>query len=280
MPSSSGALAVSLPEAMRLSDALAASLRVRLALDPADADLTSRLRQLRAQLERVRDQLDAEPPDSRDVFSRKLIKLDGRLSEMVDKAKRGADVGGLVGPLEADAARVERDLIIGSATRSEAARDARRAGQQRAELEARGAAVRDLATRCVAAVTPAPRLAVPDVGALGPVPSSRADLDAYLVRLATVSRALNLAQAAYATALDERDELRGRLEAYAIKANRTPLDDADDDLGELFRRAQEVLRTEPSDMTRARALVAAHQAYLASRSTATETTGETTRGTR
>lgn len=280
VPSSSGALAVSLPEAMRLSDALSASLRARLALDPSDADLTSRLRQLRAQLERVRDQLDAEPQDSRDLFSRKLIKLDERLSEMVDKAKRGADIGGLVGPLEADAARVERDLIVGSATRSEAARDVLRADRQRAELEARGAAVRDLATRCIAAVTPAPRLAVPDVVALGPVPSSRADLDAYLVRLATVSRALNQAQAAYASALDERDELRGRLEAYAIKASRAPLGETDEDLGELFRRAQEVLRSEPSDMTRARALVAAHQAYLASRSTSTETTGETTRGTR
>ena len=55
VPSSSGALALSLPEAMRLSDALAASLRSRLSLDAGDADLTGRVRQLRAQLERVRD---------------------------------------------------------------------------------------------------------------------------------------------------------------------------------------------------------------------------------
>jgi len=275
VPSSSGALAVSLPEAMRLSDALAASLRVRLSLDPADADVTSRLRQLRAQLERVRDLVAAEPQDARDRFSRKLTKLDERLSETVDKAKRGADVGGLVGPLEADAARLERDLIVGSATRAEAARDGTRARELRAELEARGAAIRALAARCVAAVTPAPRLAVPDVAALGAVPQAPADVDAYLARLATVSRALNLAHAAYATALDERDELRGRLEAYAIKAARGPGNDANDDLGELFRRAQEVLRAEPADMTRARALVAAHQAYLASRSTPGTTRGTT-----
>ena len=278
VPSSSGALAVSLPEAMRLSDALAASLRARLSLDPADADVTSRLRQLRAQLERVRDLVAAEPQDSRDRFSRKLVKLDERLGEMVEKAKRGADVGGLVGPLEADAARAERDLIVGSATRAEAARDVTRARGLRTELEARGAAIRDLAARCVAAVTPAPRLAVPDVAALGPVPQAPADVDAYLARLATVSRALNLAHSAYATALDERDELRGRLEAYAIKATRAPGNntgpgtgtsnsDVNDDLGELFRRAQDVLRAEPADMARARALVSAHQAYLASRST-------------
>ena len=276
VPSSSGALAVSLPEAMRLSDALAASLRTRLSLDPTDADVTSRLRQLRAQLERVRDLIAAEPQETRDSLSHKLTKLDARLVEMVEKAKRGADVGGLVGPLEADAARTERDLIVGSATRAEAVRDVKRAGQLRAELEARGAAIRDLAARCVAAVNPAPRLAVPDVAALGPVPQTRAEVGTYLVRLATVSRALNLAHAAYATALDERDELGGRLEAYAIKATRAAAYDmatgkggvdAKDDLDELFHRAQGVLRAEPTDMARARALVAAHQAYLASRLT-------------
>jgi len=267
VPSSSGALALSLPEAMRLSDALAASLRARLSLDPADADVTSRLRQLRAQLERVRDLVAAEPHDARERLSSKLTKLDVRLGEMVEKAKRGADVGGLVGPLEADAARTERDLIVGSATRAEGMRDATRARELRAELEARGAAIRDLAARCVAAVTPAPRLAVPDVSALGPVPQAPVDVGAYLARLATVSRAMNLAHAAYATALDERDELSGRLQAYAIKATRGSDDrDAKDDLGELFRRAQDVLRAQPTDMARARALVAAHQAYLASRS--------------
>lgn len=284
VPSSSGALAVSLPEAMRLSDALAASLRVRLSLDPADADVTSRVRQLRAQVERLRDLVSAEPADTRDTFSRKLAKLDTRLGEMADKARRGADIGGLLGPVEADAARMERDLIVGSATRAEAARDITRAGELRAELEARGAAIRDLAARCVATVNPAPRLAVPDVAALGPVPQSAAGVGAYLVRLATVSRALNLAHAAYATAMDERDELRGRLEAYAVKAarasaggvrgsasdghtgdHRADRHGADDDLAELFRRAQEVLRAAPADMPRARALVAAHQAYLTSR---------------
>jgi len=271
VPSSSGALAVSLPEAMRLSDALAASLRARLSLDPSDADATSRLRQLRAQLERVRDLVSAEPAesDNREAFSRKLAKLDARLGETVEKAKRGADVGGLVGPLEADAARIERDLIVGSAIRAEDDRDMLRARELRAELEARGAAIRDLAAHCVAAVTPAPRLAVPDVAALGPVPQAPADVDAYLARLATVSRALNLAHAAYATALEERDELLGRLEAYAIKAARDHRGSGDshtdDDLAELFRRAQEVLRAEPADMARASALVAAHQAYLMTR---------------
>ena len=282
VPSSSGALAVSLPEAMRLSDALAASLRARLALDPADADVTGRLRQLRAQLERVRDLVGAEPPDSAEGFSRTLSKLDTRLGEMVDKAKRGADIGGLLGPLEADAARIERDLIVGSATRAEAARDVARARQLRSELEARGAAIRDLAALCVATVSPAPKLAVPDVAALGPVPATAAEVGAYLARMARVSRAMNQAHTAYSTALDELSELRGRLEAYAIKATRvtdalpaTGLGEAKDALAELFRRADDTLSARPADLARARALVAAHQAYLASLSTRNSVNGMT-----
>ena len=139
-------------------------------------------------------------------------------------------------------------------------------------------------------MNPAPRLAVPDVAALGPVPQAPADVDAYLARLATVSRALNLAHAAYATALEERDVLRGQLEGYAIKAARASSTGeagshnshkdggASDDLGELFRRAQEVLGAQPADMARARALVAAHQAYLTARSTPHGTTNVMTRG--
>ena len=82
----------------------------------------------------------------------------------------GASVGGLLGPLESEVARAERDLIVGASNRRADAHDEERARALRGELEARGAALRDLAARCVAAVTPAPRFAVPDVSALGPVP--------------------------------------------------------------------------------------------------------------
>jgi hypothetical protein len=130
------------------------------------------------------------------------------------------------------------------------------------------------------------------VAALGPVPETAAAVGSYLARLATVSRALNFAHAAYATALDERSELAGRLEAYAVKAARTnaggvsggaglshpgeAAQDPDDDLGELSRRARAVLAARPADMARARALMAAHQAYLAALPTRSSLT---TRGT-
>ena len=50
-------LAVSLPEACRLSDALVSQLRVRLGLDVSALETTDRIADLRAQLERIRDQI-------------------------------------------------------------------------------------------------------------------------------------------------------------------------------------------------------------------------------
>ncbi|MBK8459708.1 MAG: hypothetical protein IPL43_05495 [Micropruina sp.] len=58
-------MAVSLPEACRLSDALAAQLRSRLNLDPTIEAQANRLRDLKAQLERIRDQLQLEPAAAR-----------------------------------------------------------------------------------------------------------------------------------------------------------------------------------------------------------------------
>ena len=197
-----------------------------------------------------------------------LDRLDTRVADVLARAKRGADVGGLLGPLEQDAARAERDLIVGASNRRADAHDEARARALRSELEARGAALRDLAARCVAQVAPAPRFAVPEVSALGPVPADPAAVDAYLVRLDAVGRAMTMAQDAYASALGERDELRLMLGAYAAKAGdqRAPArsTQADADLAELRRRAGETLDREPVDLVRGRALLAAYVAYLGS----------------
>ncbi len=118
-----GALAVSLPEACRLSDALAASLRARLGIDPSEADLQARVRALRASVERVRDLVDREPAQARAAASSTLDRLDTRIADVLARVQRGADVGGLVGPLEQDAARAERDLIVGASNRRADAHD-------------------------------------------------------------------------------------------------------------------------------------------------------------
>lgn len=258
-----GSLAVSLPEACTLSDALASTLRAKLALEPGDADLAARLRQLRAQVERINDLVAREPAVTRNEAIAAHHDLDRRVTDLTERAKRGADVGGLIGPLEIDAARNERDLIVGGATRRERAADVARARAVRTELEAEGQAVRALADRCVAGVTPAPRLGVPDVTALGPVPNTPAELEKYLTRLDAVRRALGQAQSAYRAALERRDELAGRLDAYQVKASSvTRTNGTTEDLAELYRRGREVLDSEPVNLVRLGALVAAYQTYL------------------
>ena len=104
---------MSLPEACRLSDALLSQLRVKLGLDPSGAEITERVRQLRAQMERIREQIDLEPAGApQQQAALEQSRLARRLKELAEKASRGGDVGGLLGPLEIDAATFERDLIV------------------------------------------------------------------------------------------------------------------------------------------------------------------------
>ena len=260
-PSTAGALALSLPEACRLLDAMVSSLRSRLGLEPAGAEVATRLKDLRATIERIRDQVGVVPAGpERDRARADLQRLEQRAVDVGDRARRGADVGGLLAPLEYAASGLERDLIVGAGTRADDARDAQRAHQLYEELRARGDAIRDLEARCVAAVAPAPRLAVPDVSALGPIPASGAALDAYLDRLDAVSRALTLAHGAYTSALAEREEIDGLSGALAAQAAATGVDDAD--LAGLRERVTELLRQRPTDVARARAWLAAYRAFL------------------
>jgi hypothetical protein len=132
---------------------------------------------------------------------------------------------------------------------------------------------------------------VPDVSTLGPVPTDPVAVDAYLVRLDKVRRAMTVAQDAYAAALSERAELRGRLGAYAAKAAALAASPPAasppgaglgarraGDLEELEARALEVLDRTPVDLARARALVAAYQAYLGSAQSSPPHAGRTSPG--
>jgi hypothetical protein len=255
-------LSVSLPEACRLSDALAGQLRVRLAFDPSGLEVTDRIRQLRAQLERIRDQVGLEPAGPlRQQAAVAQAQLGRRLTEVTEKAARGGDVGGLLGPLENDASRYERDLIVGAANRRAAGAKVQQARTLRAELETREAALRTLVDSCVTTVHPAPHYAVPDVDALGPVPNTAEALDGYLQRLQQVARAMTHAQHAYSAALRDRDELVSRLDAYRAKAQATGVAD-DPDLARAHALAADALSRQPTSMQIATQLVALYQSYL------------------
>jgi hypothetical protein len=255
-------LSVSLPEACRLSDALLSQLRVKLGLDPSGMEITDRVRQLRAQMERIRDQIDLEPAGGvQQQAALEQSRLARRLKELAEKAGRGGDVAGLLGPMEIEAATFERDLIVNGARRRDAAALAQRAGAQRADLEAREVALRGIVEDCVRLVDPAPRYAVPDTAALGPVPNARNELENYLRRLDQVSRAMTIAQTAYAKALRDHDELDSRLEAYRAKAIAKGVAEVAD-VARAYELARSVLDERPSRMVLAEQLVTVYQTYL------------------
>lgn len=252
------ALAVSLPEACRLSDSLASSLRSRLRLDGADPDLSGRLRALRQQVERIADQVALVPSRRRGSAADVHATLDQRLTDITERARRGADVGGLLGPLESQAATVERDLIVAASARAHAKADHQQATREVAELSARGQALRQLAARARAQVTPSPTLGIPDVSALGPVPTDPEELTAYLARLERVERALAHAHTEYAAALARRQDL-----AEQVARLRTALETVDGSgaMQALTAEADGLLATEPTDLTRLEALVRAQEGF-------------------
>ncbi|MBM9459224.1 hypothetical protein JK386_04865 [Nocardioides sp. zg-536] len=257
-----GGLAVSLPEAGRLCDALTGQLRNRLALVPGADRSAARIRDLRAQLERIRDQIALEPATFRDASVQTLAGLLARLGDLTDRAERGADVGGLLGPLESEAATFERDLIVGNARRRDARDQILSARELRADLEAREAALAKLAATCVATVDPAPRYAVPDVDLLGPVPVTPDEIGGYLQRLDRVAQAMEHAQHAYSDALAEHTELVGLLDAYVAKASATGVA-GNPDLRASEEAARAVLARRPCPLSVARQMVTTYQTWLA-----------------
>ena len=256
-----GGLAVSLPEACRLSDALAGQLRTRLALVPGADASAARIKQLRAQLVRLRDQVLLEPATVRDAAESKLGVLAERLAQITERARGGGDVGGMLGPLEIEATTYERDLIVGNAQRRDARDRVIGARELRADLEAREAALEKLAAQCVETVDPAPHYAIPDVEALGPVPNTPDTITPYLERLDRVARAMTLAQEKYASALAEHTELTDLLDAYVAKARSLGLADGPD-LSASEKQAREMLARRPAPIAVCRQLVTTYQTWL------------------
>jgi len=187
--------------------------------------------------------------------------LAARLDAAVDKAGRGGDVGGILGPLEVEAATLERDLIVGGARRREAGALVARVRAARADLVRRSAALRALVDRCVATVEEAPRYAVPDVDALGPLPNTAAALTAYEQRLALVWRALGVAEQAYGQALRGHDDREARLAALRVRAEATGRAD-EPGVRDAYAMARAALDARPSRAALAEQLVTLYATYL------------------
>jgi hypothetical protein len=214
-----GGLALSLPEACRMLDALVTQLSTRYQLGPVAPQAAARIAGLRAQLERIRQQVALDPPQILATTAGPVNQLSHDVDELVAMADRGGDIGGIIGPLEARAARMERDLIVAHAERAQLAAAVGQARNRQAQLIAREQAVTTLVAATQAEVTPAPKYAVPHVEALGPVPNTIADLPAYLAKLDQVNRALDLVQQANLQANARKQGLAQRFQAARTAAS-------------------------------------------------------------
>jgi hypothetical protein len=254
-------LSVSLPEACRLSDALAGQLRSRLNRSPQSDQLAGRLRDLRAQVERLRDQAKLEPPATQPAVVAQIEDISAHTDDLVGKADRGGDIGGLLGPLEIRAATMERDLIVGNTKRRRAQDKLARARELQAALERRETSLGDLVARTVDAVTPAPKYAVPNVNALGGVPSSASQLDAYLGKLESVSKAMQVVEDAYSRALDQRASLVTRLAQEVGTAEQSGVA-GDADVAALARLVESFLARRPAPTLVVASLIDAYAAAV------------------
>ncbi len=249
---------VSLPEACRLSDALASSLRGKLALDPNADEITARITTLKASLERLRDQVQLEPVEAIVRAQANVATFSSRLDQIVSKVSRGGDVGGLLAPLEQEMATFERDLIVSGTKRRQAASQRSTAEQKLHELHTRGQELAELVATVIASVDPAPKYAVPQVSALGPIPDDPTELATFLARLDQVDHAMSIVDHANHAALEQRAELVAAIE----RAKRLLSSDVDSHSFQILSLAEQVVTKQPTQMAVATNLVNTVSALL------------------
>ena len=251
------ALALGLPDALRFSDALAASLRARVNGGEDDLPADKRLEAALLELARARAHVQDRGAPRAGVEA-ELDEVEQAL-ESVDP--EDGDAIGRLGALESRIARVERDLVVAGAAEAHERADIDHAVAEQQELVARGEAVRALAERVLNTVHPAPRLGIPDVTALGDVPDDDNDLATYMANLERVARALDQAHTTYAGALAEYADLADRAQRLAstLAGCGAP---TSVDLAGMLTATKESLHNLPADVQRAAALIAAQEAYL------------------
>jgi hypothetical protein len=254
-------MAVSLPEAGRLCDALLAQLRTQLDTDPNATTLQIRLTQLRAQAERIRDQLKWEPPALAPAGQAKLQALVARTIELADKHNRGGDIAGLLTVLEADAALLERDLIVASSRRREGRDLVAKVRAEHAGFTAQLATVTDLAEQVRAAIWPMPSVDQGQLAALGPIPNTADAIKQYLADLATATASLSQTRTALGDLLAQRDNAA---RAWAARKTRsTQMGHGDDPvLAGLAALIDARIAAVPMVLPTVRALLAAFDAEL------------------
>jgi len=256
--STGAGLSVSLPEACRLLEALVAQLASRYQFAQTTGEVSVRIQNLRAQVERIRQQAELDPPAIQATTTPEVTALAAGVAQMVVQADRGGDIGGTLAPLEIRAAQLERDLIVGHAERVGLAQQIDQAQTRRQGLIDRADALATLMAEVRQEVTPAPKYALPRVEALGDVPLTADLLTAYQVKLDQVDAALAVVEQANRQALAAKTDLAARLAGLRR-------DDASSEselAQQLDHQIGQLLATKPAPIDVVTRLVDAYQAAV------------------
>ncbi|MDR1513230.1 MAG: hypothetical protein LBS56_07085 [Propionibacteriaceae bacterium] len=259
-PATAQGLSVNLGEACRLSDALTSQLAATLRLNPVNSEWSLRLDGLRAQAERLRDQVKLEPSEKRAALTALVEDIAADTAELAQKAERGGDIGGSLGPMEIRAATLERDLIVGHAQRRQWADKAQRIKGLRALLVRREESLAELVAKVKGEVVEAPKYAVPHVDALGPLPEPGPALDAYAEKLGRVGRAFDVVEEANRRALTALAQLGDYLRLLRDRVDM--LDSPDPTVTALVDQAAQLLARRPAPLEVVKPILAACRAAL------------------
>jgi hypothetical protein len=198
--------------------------------------------------------------------------LTSRLDGLLDTAAH-LDIAKGVAELTKAAYVLEALLIKEIALRAAVTRDAAVAASTRTRLVSDEAKVEALATEARLKMLDVPSLAIPRVATVGDPPAvpggevdaepgtwttARAQLDAYLARLAQVDAALKEAAKRYGAGLARRADLRGLLGAYRDRAERAGLAE-NEALDVKYQAAYDVLYSAPCDIAVAEQRFGAYQ---------------------
>src|SRR5690606_5863307 len=138
------ALAMPLPDALRLSDAMTAWLRARVGADEDEVRLRDRVRELQTDLDRVRGEL-VEDGGGEDGLEERLDAVEETLQSL--RGREDPDVLTEIGDAGLEVASVDRAIVVGRVAQAHDRADRAQAESERDHLVARGQAVRSLAEK-------------------------------------------------------------------------------------------------------------------------------------
>lgn len=250
-------LAASLPEAVRLVDAIvdrvgptiarseAATVQQMAAYESIAVDLAAAERLA----EELGDQVRAVADMRRRLDRLTTATPDAELAA-VDAAALASDVAAARAGLETTAG--ERAAALAECASAASRLDA---------LRARESDARTAAERCGERIAAPPRLAIPSVDAVAlppsdlasqPWPQARAAATTFVTTVDRLERAFDVVVETYEAPLRERDDLRGLVQAYRDKAASLGIAERDD-VDATYRTVKTLLWTAPCDLDTARA---------------------------